>query len=644
MLFRNPALLFGLFLLLIPIILHFFNLQRFETVKFTNVKFLKAIKEKSQKRSKLKKWLLLITRLLALTCLILAFAQPYFPSEKNAIPEVDIIYIDNSLSMKAKGPSGEFFSQAKQTLYENLKGKEVYLITNEGVEKENFTNDKILDLDYSTRSSNEEQLNLHIDQIETNKEVQKNIIILSDLQSFTFDSDLINTSNSYHLVELIPVNIGNAFVDSIWTTSESPDNLQLTARVYNALSEKEDINVTLWINDEIQGKRVANVKENSFEDISFTVKSIDNFSGKITLEDGRLDFDNDFYFSFPLKEKLKVLSLGNKTDYLKKIYHQKEFDFDEITLNNWEATNAKNYDLIILNELEFIPAYLREVLSNYLYNGGNIALIPNENIDQPTYNQLLNQLNIGSFRDTISRELKITEINYDDPFFKNVFKKREENFSYPSTQISFQNSLRNSISLMKYENGSPFLAKSNVGNGMIFIFTSPLSSEKSNLTSSTLIVPLFYNFTIRNHTQNNIYYRIGQQNEISIKNPIKSDEVYHLAKDDFDYIPLQKSQNEELVLTTNELPNKAGIYSVRQKDVASLEIAYNFPKSESYFRKIDFSELEKNNQNITVSKDLNEALSLMKAKGQDKNLWQLFITFVLVLLIAEMLIQKFVKN
>ena len=88
MLFRNPALLFGLLLLLIPIILHLFNLQRFETVKFTNVKFLKEIKEKSQKRSKLKKWLLLVTRLLALACLVLGFAQPYFPAEKNSRKDI----------------------------------------------------------------------------------------------------------------------------------------------------------------------------------------------------------------------------------------------------------------------------------------------------------------------------------------------------------------------------------------------------------------------------------------------------------------------------------------------------------------------------------------------------------------------------
>jgi hypothetical protein len=576
--------------------------------------------------------------------LVLAFAQPFLPAQKNSLQEIEIIYLDNSLSMKAKGQSGEFFSNAKQVLLENLKGQEVYLITNDGVRKENFIDDSFLELEFSSKSINDEQLKLQIDQIEAGKNVRKSITVISDLQSLKFDSEKINLTHDYHLIELNPTNTGNTFIDSVWIKSDSPNSLLLTARVYNSLSSKEDINVTLWINDEIQGKRVSKVEENSFTDVDFTIKSFDKFIGKITLEDNRLDFDNDFYFSFPLKEKLQVLSVGNKADYLEKIYNQKEFSFNEISLTKWETTDTKKYDLIILNELESIPVYLKEVLINYLKNGGNIVLIPSENIDNISYNQLLSQVNVGIFRDKISRELKMTEINYDDPFFKNVFKQKEENFSYPSTQISFQSSFKNSVSLIKYENGSPFLVKSNIENGDIYIFTSPLNTENSNLTSSTLIVPLFYNFTMKDLSRENIYYRIGKQNDITVKTPLIKDEVYHLNKDDFDYIPLQKRRNEELILTTNELPSKSGIYSIIQKDLNAGNIAFNYPKNESYFRQIDFSEFEKNNQNITVNKDLDEALKLMKAKSRDKNLWHLFITFVLILLIAEMLIQKFIKN
>lgn len=644
MLFRNPALLYGLLLLLIPIILHLFNLQRFDTVKFTNVKFLKEIKEKSQKRSKLKKWLLLFTRLLAIACLVLGFAQPYFPAEKNSKKDIEIIYLDNSFSMQAKGEFGELLSHSKQTLYQNLKGQPVFLITNDGVKKENFTDDAILQVEFSPNSLSGEQVKLLIDQIEADNNVNKNIILISDFQSLSFDWDKTNPNDQYNLVKLNATSKGNAFVDSVWIKSDSPEKIELTARVYNAYSDKEDINVTLWINDEIQGKRVAKVEENKLLDIDFTINSKEYFTGKLTLEDNRLGFDNDFYFSLPKKEKLNVLSLGEITDYLKRIYLEDEFNYTEISLSEWGATDTGKFDLIILNELQSIPSYLSETLVEYIKNGGKTVLIPGKTIESSEYNKFLDQINLGSIADIITRELKITDINFDDPFFKDVFKKREENFSYPTASFSYRSSFKNFIPLMKFENDDPFLAKANIGKGTIYMFTSPLDEQMTNLPSSTLIVPLFYNFATKGLSQEKLYYRIGESNEIRIEARTKNDEVYHLTNDDLDYIPLQIRQNDKVILTTVEIPNLSGIFSVKYQNLSLGKFAYNYPKIESAFNQAAISEITKNSQNITVHSNLEEALKLITTRGKDKNLWQLFITFALLFLIAEMLIQKFMKN
>ena len=67
--FKHPELLWALLVLLIPIIIHLFQLRRFQKVTFTNVKFLKNVKLQTRKSSQIKKWLVLITRLLLLACL-----------------------------------------------------------------------------------------------------------------------------------------------------------------------------------------------------------------------------------------------------------------------------------------------------------------------------------------------------------------------------------------------------------------------------------------------------------------------------------------------------------------------------------------------------------------------------------------------
>jgi len=152
--FKHPEILYALLLLIIPIIVHLFQLQRFVKVPFTNVAFLKNIERQTRKSAKLKKWLVLISRLWALSCIILAFSQPYF-SESSALLNVNVtIYLDNSYSMQAKGEQGQLLKSAAQKLIENnnLQNSVFTLITNDKNLKNldaNSIKNELIDLDYS---------------------------------------------------------------------------------------------------------------------------------------------------------------------------------------------------------------------------------------------------------------------------------------------------------------------------------------------------------------------------------------------------------------------------------------------------------------------------------------------------------------
>ena len=62
--FKTPEILYFLTLLVIPLLVHLFQLQKYVKVPFTNVAFLQKIVEQNRKSSRIKKWLLLVTRLL----------------------------------------------------------------------------------------------------------------------------------------------------------------------------------------------------------------------------------------------------------------------------------------------------------------------------------------------------------------------------------------------------------------------------------------------------------------------------------------------------------------------------------------------------------------------------------------------------
>src|ERR1700741_1709528 len=107
--FLYPAFLFGLFALAIPVIIHLFNFRRFKKVYFTNVRFLKELKQETESKSKLKHLLILIARLLEVTCLVLVFAQPFIPLSDSRIKtgqKAVSVFIDNSFSMESVSKNG----------------------------------------------------------------------------------------------------------------------------------------------------------------------------------------------------------------------------------------------------------------------------------------------------------------------------------------------------------------------------------------------------------------------------------------------------------------------------------------------------------------------------------------------------------
>src|SRR5574343_613731 len=131
--FKHPEILYFLLLLIVPILVHLFQLRRFKKQEFTNVKLLKELEIQTRKSSTIKKWLLLATRLLLLAALIIAFAQPFFKSkEANKQNNELIVVLDNSFSMQAQGNKGELLKRAIQEILENTpENQQLSVITND---------------------------------------------------------------------------------------------------------------------------------------------------------------------------------------------------------------------------------------------------------------------------------------------------------------------------------------------------------------------------------------------------------------------------------------------------------------------------------------------------------------------------------
>ena len=639
--FKHPELLYALFLLLIPIIVHLFQLRKFKKVAFTNVTFLKRVSIQTRKSSQIKKWLILATRLLLLTAIILAFAQPFY-ANFNAIntKKETVIYLDNSFSMQAKGNNGELLKRAIQDLISNVPEDEtISLLTNDQVYKNTTIKaikKDLLELNYSATTLDLEAIfNKSKTYFSKQKKVLKNLVLISDFQSneayFDFKTDSLTQLN---LVKLEPINTNNIAIDSAYVYETTATNIILKVALKNSGSPVENVPISLFNKEELIAKTSVAITDKAEATFSLPINEVIN--GKITINDTHLQFDNTLFFNRNEASKINVLSINNNDDsFLKRLFTDDEFNYTATQKDQLNYNIIDQQHLIILNELSDIPSALTAALKSFTSQGGTITVIPSKEINNVSYNALLNNFG-ASFDEFISTEKQITTINYDHPLYNyGVFEKKITNFQYPKVSTFYSVTSNGASNVLQFEDGKPFLFQ----NNRVFVFTAPLNSENSNFKNSPLIVPTLYNMGKNSLKIPQLYYNIGTENTFEVETVMQQDGILTLENDAISIIPKQQYFNNKVVINTSETPSIAGIYAVKNKKTTIKNVSYNYHRNESNLTYQNVTP----SKNVTVSNSITEIFDVIKSNTKVNALWKWFVIFALLLLIVEMVILKYVK-
>jgi hypothetical protein len=639
--FKYPELLYALFLLIIPFLIHLFQLRRFQKVQFTNVKFLKSVKLQTRKSSQVKKWLILLTRLLLLACAIIAFAQPFIPNTKdfNEVQET-VIYLDNSFSMQANGNNGTLLNEVIQDIINTLPEDEtISLFTNTDTFRNTtlkaLKND-LIQLSHSPSQLNYEAAYLKGKQLFSNNvAATKNLVLVSDFQkngsALRFDVD---STVQLKLVQPKSKLISNISIDSIYVSNVTAATLDLHVLLSNQSEPIDNVSISLFNNNILLAKSAIDVEREA--ETIFTVANNSVINGKLVIDDSGLQYDNTFYFNINSKPKIKVLSINEfaEDSFLTRIYTTDEFDYKSLKVDALNFNLIPDQNLIILNEIEQISSALKTALKAFKDDGGSILIIPSGKIDLNSYNQLFKYLNINTYSDYNNIEKRITTINYDHPLLDNAFYSKVTNFRYPKSQISYRFS-SNSNSVLSYEDNSPFL----VGNTRVFAFSSALNKDNSNFKNSQLIIPVLYNMGLQSLKLSKLYYTVGESNSIAISTTIGQNDILTLNSEETSVIPLQKTYSRTVVLETEDFPNIAGILNVMNTDNVLQNLSFNFNRAESNLSYYDLGLLK----NASVDSSLAVTINTIKSTTNINALWKWFVIFALVFLIIEMLLLKYLK-
>lgn len=641
--FRHPELLYALFLLIIPILVHLFQLRKFKKEAFTNVAFLKKINIQTRKSNTIKKLLVMLMRMAALAMIILAFAQPFFTTSDSAVKAKEtVIYLDNSFSMQAKGSAGPLLKQSIQDLIKNVpENTQFSLITNDQVfKKTNVKNirQELLTLPYTASQLPQAAVALKAqNEFSDDPSTEKRLVLISDFQDKGEAPLPVSDDYKSYIVQLTPTTSRNTSIDSVYVSAKQANTITLTAALSSSENQESNIPVSLYNGEVLVAKGTASFDEALETEVNFDVQPEGIFEGKLVIEDPDLSFDNSLYFNFNSGTAAKVLSINERDDrFLAKIYSQPDFEYTGVLFRNLDYSTVADYNLIVINEVEAPSVALINALSAFAKAGGSIVIIPSEKSEPSAYNTLLSTLSGMSFTKKNAAERLVTTINYDHPLYTNVFENRIKNFQYPRASISFD--LNGGDRLLSYEDGAAFLA----ARGNTYVFTSALNEKNSNFKNSPLIVPTLFNVGKQSLNLPELYFTAGKNNSYDIPIALGEDAILNLANvqsPQENLIPLQQSFATRVRVTTGETPSSAGIYNVKFKDSIVQQVSYNYDRSESVLRYLE----QQPQEGISYTTSVSSLFDELKAADDVQSLWKWFVIFALGFLLLEMLILKFLK-
>ena len=628
--------LWGLLFLLIPILVHLFNFRKAKKVYFTRVDLLKEIKTEKKSFSSLKKRLILFSRLMAILFFVLAVSSPYLSEVdiNDKIKKATFLYLDNSFSMQAKSGSSRLLDLAKKDIeksYTDFKDvSQIYLFSNDNfslIESENELVIGLSKINYSYKTYSTLKAKSLVSSLANKNSVSEfNTIIFSDFNESSIENDSLFSDISMSKFVYKSDNNNNISIDSLWfdKVNVSTNRFTLKYKLTNFGNDNIEYNEIIKFSDKIQQSLTREIfsKKDTVYKIELSIPSSKKAWGEITIDDNDIYYDNKFSFAIDFSSKSKVLFVGNKFNAkLNFILNDDFLELENSSNSNFKLLNPKDYDFLIYTINPNFTKDELELVKSYINTGKGILIIPNSNISISAFNKFINELGVGRVVSYSPDKSFLSNINYSNIFFDDIFNSKVENFDFPLIAGSYNVRVPKSQNLLSFDNGKPLLLQKE--NQNIFLFTSPIFEGVEAFIKYNLALPVLYKI-VTGHLQSNLYYKVGIESVIHLNN---SDVK---LKDGEEFIDIKSH-----IQNNFELPviDKSGVFELFSGNEKIKSIAYNYSRTESESHKIK----EVSNSNI-------QKYDQLKKQNNVIYLWKWCLTFTLGFLIFEMSLISFLKD
>lgn len=608
-----PSFLWASLALAIPVVIHLFRFRKYKTVYFTNVRLLRELIEENTSRNRIKNWLLLAMRILALLFLVLAFAIPFASSQFSGGTQNKqniSLFLDNGLNMQAPHAEGRkldaALSRAEYILSNLNSNDKMRLLTrkySESDRKPKIGTDLEKELSSTIITPETHDWSSIINRMlysKVDQEKNTHLVLISDFQGdlSILDNLAPNDSLNVSLVHIEDTKLNNIWIDSVWSTDlvwGPGGNFQLDVRVeHNSSKLLEGIALELWINNEINQILSLNLPQTGSLDTNFKFQLPleGNIKVEVKLPDAPIDFDNSVHVLLPLRERIRVLEISEKTtkeNYIERAFSTETyFNYQSVSNKQIDLNELNNTDFLILHESSELSSGLFAQLNQLIINGMRICIIPSKTSVNSALNTFLSDIGAPTFLNLDTNKIKVQNINYNHPLFNNVFRKKPENADLPNFYwLRPQNQGKTySDVLLSNISQTSILTATRFGRGEIFVLSGGIGEEHSDFHKHPLFLPFLFQMALYKNNTSDLYYTIGEDASIELKlnkNINSTDAVFSIRneKNNFEFIPQTNIQNGLLKLNQLQRIEEPGFYQLLHQDEVMAEIAFNFSRQTS---------------------------------------------------------------
>ncbi len=521
--FLAPLFFVGLAALAVPILVHLFQRERREPVRFPSLMFLRQVPYKSVRRRRIRNWPLFLLRSLAVALLVIAFARPFFDRDLAAIGTLDdarevIVLLDRSYSM-AYGDRWDRALESARSVVQGLRPEDratlvafdgaAATLTQPGADAGRLLNalDTLKPGAGITRFTPAFKVAQGL--LAGSERPRGEVVLISDFQRNAWDGDVGARLPAGSELLAMPVgdsaatNAAVAAVDFRRETVGDRERVTVLARIASRGGMARELPVILELNGREVQRQTVRIEGSGATGVEFQPITVDatESRGTVRISGDALPADDAFHFSLSAGQAIRVLVVdGRRNDaslYLQRalaIGQSPMFRVNAMPAARLRASDVSDAAVVVLNDVPFPSGETGRRIRTLVERGGGLLVVAGD-AAASGWAEAAELLpgTPGDVRDRGTAGGGIGYIDYSSRVFELFRAPRSGDFSgarfyrYRSLGGTLQEGV-----LARFDDGTPALLERRFGEGRVLVWGSTLDTYWTDLPLQPVFLPFIH--------------------------------------------------------------------------------------------------------------------------------------------------------